>query len=153
MNKNSKEKVCTFYVSDYHFEMISLPYIDKNLSKKDIIILTENNLEKTIETLISRMNFKEDKKRKIFQIDWKNNDMEKFKKIKEDADNNKEMIIFIKGKENYIKNVNKNIEKWTDKIDNVKIIDCYDMEEISGKMNEIMDNYKILLSTSGEKAI
>lgn len=153
MNKNSKEKVCTFYVSDYHFEMISLPYIDKNLSKKDIIILTENNLEKTIETLISRMNFKEDKKKKIFQIDWKNNDMEKFKKIKEDADNNKEMIIFIKGKENYIKNVNKNIEKWTDKIDNVKIIDCYDMEEISGKMNEIMDNYKILLSTSGEKAI
>ena len=133
--------------------MISLPYIDKNLSKKDIIILTENNLEKTIETLISRMNFKEDKKKKIFQIDWKNNDMEKFKKIKEDADNNKEMIIFIKGKENYIKNVNKNIEKWTDKIDNVKIIDCYDMEEISGKMNEIMDNYKILLSTSGEKAI
>ena len=106
MNKNSKEKVCTFYVSDYHFEMISLPYIDKNLSKKDIIILTENNLEKTIETLISRMNFKEDKKRKIFQIDWKNNDMEKFKKIKEDADNNKEMIIFIKGKENYIKNIN-----------------------------------------------
>ena len=153
MNKNSKEKVCTFYVSDYHFEMISLPYIDKNLSKKDIIILTENNLEKTIETLISRMNFKEDKKRKIFQIDWKNNDMEKFKKIKEDADNNKEMIIFIKGKENYIKNVNKNIEKWTEKTDNVKIIDCYDMEEISGKMNEIMDNYKILLSTSGEKAI
>ena len=153
MNKNSKEKVCTFYVSDYHFEMISLPYIDKNLSKKDIIILTEINLEKTIETLISRMNFKEDKKRKIFQIDWKNNDMEKFKKIKEDADNNKEMIIFIKGKENYIKNINKNIEKWTEKTDNVKIIDCYDMEEISGKMNEIMDNYKILLSTSGEKAI
>ena len=153
MNKNSKEKVCAFYVSDYHFEMISLPYIDKNLSKKDIIILTENNLEKTIETLISRMNFKEDKKRKIFQIDWKNNDMEKFKKIKEDADNNKEMIIFIKGKENYIKNINKNIEKWTEKTDNVKIIDCYDMEEISGKMNEIMDNYKILLSTSGEKAI
>ena len=153
MNKNSKEKVCTFYVSDYHFEMISLPYIDKNLSKKDIIILTENNLEKTIETLISRMNFKEDKKKKIFQIDWKNNDMEKFKKIKEDADNNKEMIIFIKGKENYIKNINKNIEKWTEKTDNVKIIDCYDMEEISGKMNEIMDNYKILLSTSGEKAI
>lgn len=153
MNKNSKEKVCTFYVSDYHFEMISLPYIDKNLSKKDIIILTENNLEKTIETLISRMNFKEDKKKKIFQIDWKNNDMEKFKKIKEDVDNKKEMIIFIKGKENYIKNINKNIEKWIEKTDNVKIIDCYDMEEISGKMNEIMDNYKILLSTTGEKAI
>ena len=48
MNKNqeTKEKICTFFASDYHFEMISLPYIDKNLEEdKEIIILTENNLE------------------------------------------------------------------------------------------------------------
>ncbi len=44
--KESKEKICSFYASDYHFEMIILPYIEKNLEKnKKIIILTENNLE------------------------------------------------------------------------------------------------------------
>ena len=31
MNKSkiTKEKTCAFYASDYHFEMISLPYIEK----------------------------------------------------------------------------------------------------------------------------
>ena len=54
MNKNqkTKEKTCAFYVSDYHFEMISLPYINKKLDEsKEVIVLTENNLKETIKTL------------------------------------------------------------------------------------------------------
>ncbi len=37
MNKNqsTKEKSCVFYVSDYHFEMISLPYIVKSWKRKE----------------------------------------------------------------------------------------------------------------------
>ena len=27
MDGNTKEKLCAFFASDYHFEMISLPYI------------------------------------------------------------------------------------------------------------------------------
>ena len=61
------------------------------------------------------------------------------------------MVIFIKGKENYIKNINKNIEKWTAKSNQVKIIDCYDMEEISYKLDEIIDTYKNMLNTTGER--
>ena len=39
----TKEKVCAFYASDYHFEMITLPCVYKNLEeKRDVIILTEN---------------------------------------------------------------------------------------------------------------
>ena len=36
MNKNqkTKEKTCAFYASDYHFEMISLPFIENILTKK-----------------------------------------------------------------------------------------------------------------------
>ena len=30
----TKEKVCAFYASDYHFEMITLPCIYKNLEEK-----------------------------------------------------------------------------------------------------------------------
>ena len=54
MNKNqkTKEKTCAFYASDYHFEMISLPYINKKLDEsKEVIVLTENNLKETIKTL------------------------------------------------------------------------------------------------------
>jgi len=156
MNKNqeTKEKVCTFFASDYHFEMISLPYIKKKIEdNKEIIILTENNLEDTIKVLISKMNLKEENKSKILNIDWNNNDLSKFKKIKQNIENKKETIIFIKGKENYIKNVNKNIEKWIYKSNVAKIIDCYDMEEIGDNINTIISKYNTLLNTNGKKEI
>ena len=115
-NQLTKEKTCAFYASDYHFEMISLPYIEKNLEdNKDIIVLTENSLEDTMKTLISNVNLKEEKKKKIININWKNDDLNKFKQIKEDIDKNKNMIIFIKGNKNYINNINENIQKWVNK--------------------------------------
>ena len=58
----TKEKTCAFYASDYHFEMISLPFIEKNIEEnKEIIILTENNLEDTIKTLMKNINFNKNK--------------------------------------------------------------------------------------------
>ena len=63
------------------------------------------------------------------------------------------MTIFIKGKENYIKNVNQNIEKWISKNENVKTIDCYDIEEVGDDINKIINEYENVLSTTGEKKI
>ena len=154
INKKAKEKTCAFYASDYHFEMITLPYIEKNMEKeKQVIILTENNLEETANKLIERINLNEEKKKKLIKIDWNNNDLNKFKQIKNIADLDEELIILVKGKENYIKNINKNITKWTQKSEKIKIIDCYDMEEIGEKMDEIMEGYKNVLSTTGERKI
>ncbi|MCI8411048.1 MAG: hypothetical protein HFJ40_01085 [Clostridia bacterium] len=156
MNKNqkTKEKVCTFFASDYHFEMISLPYINKKIeNNKEVIILTENNLENTIKDLISKMNLKESNRNKILNIDWKNDNLNKFKKIKSDIENDKEIVIFIKGKENYIKNINKNIEKWVENSSSTKIIDCYDIEEVGENLDIIMDKYSKILNTTGEKEI
>lgn len=148
------KKICAFYASDYHFEMISLPYIEENLEKrKEIIILTENDLQDTIKTLISNINIEEKKKQSLEQINWKNDDLNKFKKIKKDTEENKDVIIFIKGKENYIRNINKNIEKWTSKNNKVRIVDCYDMNEVSEKVDTLMEKYKIMLGTAGEKVI
>lgn len=148
------KKICAFYASDYHFEMISLPYIEESLEKrKEIIILTENDLQSTIKTLISNINIEEKKKQSLEQINWKNEDLKKFKKIKRDTEENKDVVIFIKGKENYIRNINKNIEKWTSKNNKVKIVDCYDMNEVAEKVDTLMSKYKIVLGTAGEKAI
>lgn len=150
--KDTKEKICAFYASDYHFEMMSLPYINKKMEKKkEIIILTENNLEETMKIFLAKTNLKEEKKKEILKLNWKNDDLEKFKTIK--ANKEKDMVIFIKGKENYIHNVNQNIEKWIPKESSVKIIDCYDMEEIGEDLGEIMEQYKKILKTTGEKEI
>ncbi|MCI9435351.1 MAG: hypothetical protein HFI86_08825 [Bacilli bacterium] len=154
MNKNqkTKEKVCTFFASDYHFEMISLPYINKKIeNNKEVIILTENNLENTIKDLISKMNLKESNRNKILNIDWKNDNLNKFKKIKSDIENDKEIVIFIKGKENYIKNINKNIEKWVENSSSTKIIDCYDIEEVGENLDIIMDKYSKILQNNKYK--
>ncbi len=152
MNRNTKEKICAFYASDYHFEMISLPYINKKMeNKEDIIILTENNLEETLKTLLAKINLKEEKKKNILSLDWQNNDLKKLDTIKKEKEKN--LTIFIKGKENYIKNINKKIEQWTDKEENIKIIDCYDIEEVGENLEKIMEKYQKILRTTGEKKI
>ena len=152
MKNVTKEKICAFYASDYHFEMISLPHISKGLDEqKEIVILTENNLENTVNTLISRMNLNEGKKKEILSLDWKNNDLKKFKEISKNSKENKNMIIFIKGKENYIENVNKNIEKWVKDKDQIKTIDCYEFFEVENKINTIAEEYDKILGTSGKQ--
>ena len=150
----TKEKICSFYASDYHFEMIALPYMCKSLEEnKDVVILTENNLNDTMKTLLSKMNFKDDKKEAILNLDWENNDLNKFKRIKSNIENNQDMVIFIKGKENYIKNANQNLEKWISKAENLKVIDCYDIEEVTDKANDIINSYDKILRTAGEMKI
>ena len=111
MNKisNTKEKTCAFYVSDYHFEMISLPYIENKLrADKKVFILTENSLQNTIKTLIEHINLSDKKKENILNLDWNNNDEEKYKNIKENIKNGEDVVIFVKGKTKYIEEANKN---------------------------------------------
>ena len=149
MENITKEKSCAFYASDYHFEMISLPYISKSMDEnKEIIILTENNLKDTVNTLISKMNLKEEKRTKILDLDWNNNDLKKFKEISKKTKEDADIIIFIKGKENYIKNINKNIEKWVIADKHVKIVDCYEFFEVEEKIDEIAKEYDKVLGTS-----
>ena len=151
---DTKEKICAFYASDYHFEMMSLPYINKKIEKnKKIIILTQDNLEKTMQTFLSKMNLKEEKKEQILKLNWKNENQEKFEIIKEKINQEKELTIFIKGKENYIQKTNQDIEKWLPKQSPVKIIDCYAIEEIGENLDKVMDQYEKILKTTGEREI
>lgn len=151
MSEKTKEKTCVFYVSDYHFEMISLPFIERNLeSKKEVIVLTENDLEDTIKVLLSKVNLKDEKKKNLSKINWSQNNQIKFKQIKNNIENNKEIVIFIKGKEDYIKNINKKLDKLIKNNDNTKIIDCYNLNDVNGNLSRIMSSYKNMLNTSGE---
>lgn len=150
LKENKKEeKLCLFYASDYHFEMISLPYINENLKKdNNIIVMTENNLNDSVNKLLSQVNIAEKEKDEIEKIDWKNNDESKLEEIKNINKDNKSTIIFVKGEENYIKSVNKDIENCA-KEGKIKIIDCYDINKVYQDVNEIVKKYDKALSTSG----
>ena len=110
--------------------------------------MTENDLDSSVDKVLSSINLSNEEKNSLLKIDWKNDNLAKFKEVKNANKKGKEVLIFVKGKENYISNMNKNIENWTS-LDNVKIIDCYDINEVQDDVSDIAKRYKRVLSTSG----
>ena len=126
------EKACCFYVSEFHLEMIIVPYINKMIDE-NITILTEKNLRKTIEILISKMNLQEENKEKILKLSWEGDT-----EIKESSN------VIIIGSKEYIKEKNENLENA------VSVLDCYDFEEEKDNINKIIQQYERTLNTLGK---
>lgn len=151
MVKESKniEKTCLFFASDYHFEMISLPYINESIkNNKKVIMMTENDLNGTVDKLLANVNLEKEEKERIVGIDWKNNDINKLEQIQNANQEGKEIVVFVKGKEQYIDDINKNIKNLAN-INDMKIVNCYDINSIDNEVSDIAKNYSKILSTSG----
>lgn len=160
--KQSVEKICSFYVSDWHLVTMLLPYINKEINEKaNIITILEKDIEKNIETLIDKLNLKN--REKILKIDWKRTNGIKYSEIKremkEEIIEDKLNIIFVNGKKSYIDIVNKNIEKFLSeegkkyKEINIKIINCFEVGDFNMNIIDILSEHTRILNTSGEKAI
>lgn len=129
-----KEKTCCFYVSEFHLEMILVPYINEKINE-EITILTEKKLRETLEILISKMNLKEENKEKILKLEWDGEE-----KIKENSN------IIIIGSKEFIKNKNEELEN-----KNVlSVLDCYDFDEEKDHIDNIVKQYKNTLNTLGK---
>ena len=128
------EKTCCFYVSDFHLEMILLPYINEKI-EEEITILTEKDLTKTLGILISKMNLKEESKQKILELGWNTEE-----KIKEKSN------IIVIGSKKYIMEKNKEIER----TNAVSILDCYNFEEEKDNISQIIGKYNNTLNTLGK---
>lgn len=161
--KNCAEKICSFYVSEWHLTTMILPYINKELNEKaNIVTVLENNIENNITTLISKLNLKNEEN--ILKIDWKNSQGLKYSELDKKLENiiakkSKQNIILINGSKNYIDIVNKNIERWCNKnqerLKNIKlkIINCYEVTDFNSSITEILDEHDKILNTAGEKDI
>ena len=139
-------KKCLFCVSDYHLEMILLPYIIEKKDEYKTIVFTESNLENSINVLLTKVNLKEEDKEIIKNIDWNKNDSLKFEQIEEIKDN--KLNIIINGSYEYIELINKKLERIINK--NIEIVDCFhignpdlDVLELSKKYNCILNTKKI----------
>lgn len=159
--KNNIEKICSFYVSDWHLVTMILPYINKQINEKaNIITILENDIEENVKTLISKLNLKNEEN--ILNIDWKGKQTIKYpeiKKIMKTLKSGEELnIILINGNKNYIDIINKNIDQYfseyqiNDKV-HIKIINCYEVGEFNFNIKEILENHDKILNTSGEKEI
>ena len=130
----TKEKTCCFYVSDFHLEMILVPYINE-IIEENITILTEKKLKQTLEILISKMNLKEENKEKILKLGWNGENQ-----IKENSN------IIIIGSKEYIKKKNEEVKNKNA----VSVLDCYSFEEGKDDIENIIKEYKHTLNTLGK---
>lgn len=160
--KKTVEKICSFYVSDWHLVTMLLPYINKEINEKaNIITILEKDIDKNVETLINKLNLKN--REKILSLNWKRTNGIKYSEVKKNI--NKEIledklnIIFINGKKSYMDMVNKNIDKLLFenskkyKEINIKIINCFEVGDFNMNILDILSEHSKILNTSGEKAI
>ena len=153
VQENNLMKFCSFYVSEWHLITMLLPYINQKINEQaKIATILENNIEENVTTLLQKLNLKN--KEKIQNINWNKEERKNiFSNLNE---SNKEIIIIVNGKNEFIKSKNEKIEKYlkTHKINQkIKIINCYELIEFNGSITEILDEHDKILNTSGEKEI
>lgn len=136
-NKETTEKKCCFYASDFHLEMTIVPYINKKIEEnKEVVIVTQNNLKETVKILISRMNIKN--KSAILGIDWNNNDIKQI--IGKDN-----LVIIINGSKTFVENKNKEINEILGETP-TQLVDCYSFDEVKDEMVEITERHTGVLN-------
>lgn len=133
------EKACSFYVSDFHLEMILMPYINKKINNnEEIAISTEKDLRETVEILISKMNINEGNKEKILNLGWNRS---------ENVQIEKSSNVIVIGTEEYIKKINEKIED--SKPERMNIINCYNFEDVKDNVDQIISLHNESLNTIG----
>ena len=169
------EKTCLFCASDYHLEMILLPYIKNKIDENKIIIFTENNLEESINVLLTKVNLSENDKEKIRNLNWKNidetefeglndflknaeievlkgkkgdTDLEELEDKKEETNlenDGKNTVVIVNGSFDYIKNVKSKINMAIGK--NVEIVECFHVGDSEVDISELSQKYENILNT------
>lgn len=157
------EKTCLFCVSDYHLEMILLPYIKERINKNKIIIFTENNLQESIDVLLAKVNLSEIDKEKIRNLNWKNTDETEFEGLNNFLNNDeiellksekvdinltneeRKKIIIVNGSFNYIKNIKSKINRDIEK--NIEILECFHVGDSDVDISELSKKYENVLNT------
>ena len=141
ITKDSKlKRYCCIYVSEFHLELILVPYIKNKMDKSKIIIFSEKNLDNTIKILLEKINLSEDDKFKILNLNWEGTKEEEFYNNIYD-----EYTFIINGNINYISKINKKIDGL--KLKNVNIIECFDINEKGVQALEIKGKYDEILNT------
>lgn len=137
------KKYCLFYASDFHLEMILLPYIKENIDNTKFMIFTEENLTDSMNTLLNRTNLSKDKKKQMMNLNWNN------KEVNISNCNLDNCTIIINGDNKYISNVNEKIKQLNPT--KLNIIDCYNINKESLKIQGIEEKYDQVLNTKNYK--
>ena len=139
LEEKKVKNICNFYVSEYHLEIMLLPYISKKIdNEENITIITEIDLESTLNVVIERINLEKDKKEKIKKIGWNIQNIE-------NIISNTNVILI--GSKKFINE--KVFELKERQVENLEIIACFNYNEVKNDMKEIVSKYDGMLNTLG----
>ena len=141
------KKICLFCASDYHLELILLPYIKEKINDSKIIIFTEKSLEESLKKLLEKTNLNKNFKEKIIEINWKNED--KFKEFENEKNyrklkNEKNIKVIVNGEYEYIQRINNSLKEFEQ---DIEIVNCFHVGDPNVNIEEIRGRYKYILNT------
>lgn len=138
--EHETKKYCLFYASDFHLEMILLPYIKNNIYKDKFMIFTEENLSESMEVLLNRTNLKQEEKKQMLNLNWNKKQENNFSR--NELNNH---TIIINGSKNYISKINEEINKINPQ--KINIIDCYSINDNTLEPERVCKKYDEVLNT------
>ncbi len=110
-NKETQiQKVCGFYVNDWHFTTMILPYIRKEIeSNKKVITLFQNSIKSNIEEILSKMNLNKTFEERILEINWKQIKQEEIEQTLKLEKENMQMINIVENEDSETRKENMNM--------------------------------------------
>ena len=140
----NNQKICTFYISEFHLLTILLPYINgKLLEEKEIAVILQNDISGNVKTYLKNVRNLNLDNEKIINIGWNKSSEKEL-----ENDLNGKYIIVVGSKE-YIEKVNsKIIQNFTTE----EILNCYKVNEIE-RIDEILMNHSKVLNTRGKRDV
>ena len=146
MGENQMIKACNFYVSQWHLFAALLPYVRDELKKNcKVIIISQDNLEKGIKNLVSKLNLKFENKNGINDIVWLNENF--VLELKEEIN---PVTIVVQGTVDFIKEINKYLETNLKPLyRKVTIINCFEIYDTNDILYNILDEHDFVFNTAG----
>lgn len=140
--EHKTKKYCCFYVSEFHLEMILLPYIKNNDEGKKFFICTEENLSESVKQVLERTNLNKEEQNLMLNLNWNSKNEDSIYNY--NLDN---YTIIVNGSEKYISNINEKLKEINAK--ETTVIDCYNIngqtiekERIKRKCDDILNTQK-----------
>ena len=150
------KKICSFCVSDWHFITMITPYINQKLKcGEKVIILSSKDCTLIAKIFLSKLTLNEKQKEQIENLNWNLHDLNNRIDLIKDINNYENVTIIIKGDNNYIENINRNLKNVlkNDMCKRITLVNCFEAIQANQEIEEILKNHSKVLNTSGEKNI
>ncbi len=136
------QKICSFYISEFHLLTILLPYInEKIIEKRKIAVILQKDISENVENYLKNVRNINLDNEKIINIGWKESK-------RRNIDDLKGKDVVVVGDKEYIENINNELENFEVK----EILNCYKVNEIE-RIDMILSGHSKVLNTEGTRDV